>query len=57
MFPPANAQIYYNEEGEPLGWDIPSDDPPDPDDFYEHPYERDGRWEDDEEEEDEEENG
>lgn len=30
-FPIAGAQVYYNEAGEPLGWDIPSDDPPDVD--------------------------
>ena len=23
MFPPAGAQVYYNEAGEPLGWDGP----------------------------------
>jgi hypothetical protein len=36
MFPPAGAQVYYNEAGEPLGWDMPSDDPPelDPYDDY-----------------------
>lgn len=32
MFPGAGAQVYYNEAGEPLGWDYPSE--PDPDDFY-----------------------
>lgn len=25
MFPGAGAQVYYNEAGEPLGWDYPSD--------------------------------
>jgi hypothetical protein len=34
-FPGAGAQVYYNTEGEPLGWDYPGyDDGPDPDDFY-----------------------
>jgi len=36
MFPPAGAQVYYNDYGEPLGWDMPNyDEPPDPDDWYE----------------------
>lgn len=26
MFPGAGAQVYYNEAGEPLGWDYPSYD-------------------------------
>lgn len=25
MFPGANAQVYRNEAGEPLGWDYPTD--------------------------------
>lgn len=29
MFPRAGAQIYYNDAGEPTGWDYPSDDPAD----------------------------
>lgn len=29
MFPGAGARVYYNEDGEPLGWDYPSDDEPD----------------------------
>jgi hypothetical protein len=35
MFPGASAEIYYNEAGEPLGWDSPSYDEPwyDPDQF------------------------
>jgi hypothetical protein len=33
MFPGPNAQVYYNEAGEPLGWDYPSDEPYEPDDF------------------------
>ena len=32
MCPGAGAQLYYNEAGEPLGWDYPSE--PDPADFY-----------------------
>lgn len=31
MFPGPNAQVYYNEAGEPLGWDYPSDEPPEED--------------------------
>jgi hypothetical protein len=27
MFPTAHSQVYYNEAGEPIGWDTPSDDP------------------------------
>ena len=27
-FPGAHAQIYYNEEGEPIGYDYPEYDPP-----------------------------
>ncbi len=31
-FPGAGARIFYNEVGEPLGWDYPDDDaPPEPD--------------------------
>lgn len=30
MFPGANAHVYYNEAGEPLGWDYPSE----PDEHY-----------------------
>lgn len=26
-FPGPGAQVYYNEAGEPLGWDYPSDEP------------------------------
>jgi hypothetical protein len=29
MFPGAEAQVYCNEAGEPLGWDYPSYDEPD----------------------------
>lgn len=33
-FPSAGVQVYYNDEGEPLGWDYPGyDEGPDPDDF------------------------
>ena len=38
-FPGAGAQVYYNEDGEPLGWDYPSDDEPDYD-----PYEDEDYW-------------
>ncbi len=32
-FPGAGARVFYNEEGEPLGWDYPDyDSPPEPDD-------------------------
>lgn len=34
MFPGPGAQVYYNEAGEPLGWDYPGSYEPDPDDFY-----------------------
>jgi hypothetical protein len=30
MFPPSNAQVYFNEAGEPLGWDRLADSQ----DFY-----------------------
>ncbi len=34
MFPGAGAHVYYNEAGEPLGWDYPNyDEPPDVDDY------------------------
>jgi hypothetical protein len=29
MFPGAGARVYYNEAGEPIGWDYPSYDEPD----------------------------
>lgn len=43
MFPDANANMYRNEAGEPIGWDYPPDDDfdYDPDDFLPD-------WEDDE---------
>lgn len=28
MFPGPGAHVYYNDAGEPLGWDYPSYDPP-----------------------------
>jgi hypothetical protein len=28
MFPPSGAEIYRNEAGEPLGWNVPEDGPP-----------------------------
>jgi len=31
MFPPAGASVYYNEAGEPLGWDSPGEPEYDPD--------------------------
>lgn len=34
MFPGSDAQVYYNEAGEPLGWDYPSYD----DDYGCDPY-------------------
>lgn len=37
MFPGASAQVFYNEAGEPLGWDYPSHDE-DPSDFYDDDY-------------------
>lgn len=37
MFPGANAQVYRNEAGEPIGWDYPSYDDGDYyDDYYEN---------------------
>lgn len=34
MFPGAGASVYYNEAGEPTGWDYPDlDGPYDPDDY------------------------
>jgi hypothetical protein len=50
MFPGAGATVYYNEDGEPLGWDAASsyDDEPDAYEEYDGPDE----WEDDEEDPD-----
>lgn len=33
MFPGAGANVYYNEAGEPIGWDAPDDGPYDPYDY------------------------
>ena len=30
MFPGANATVYYNEAGEPVGWDYPAEPEYDP---------------------------
>ena len=47
-FPSSQSVVYYNEEGEPLGWDTPHDDPPDPDDYPEwDDYDYDEEGEDD----------
>lgn len=35
MFPNAESRIIRNEDGEVLGWDQPSNDDVDPDEFYE----------------------
>lgn len=37
MFPGANAQVSYNEAGEPVGWDHP-------DAIQEEWFDRDDRW-------------
>jgi hypothetical protein len=38
MFPSAGSQVYYNEEGEPLGWDSADyDGPQDAFDAYNDP--------------------
>lgn len=34
-FPGAGAEVYYNEAGEPLGWDYPARDEYDPAEFEE----------------------
>lgn len=31
MFPPNLSVVDYNDDGEPTGWSVPSDDPPEPD--------------------------
>lgn len=42
-FPGAGARVFYNDAGEPLGWDYPDyDSPPDPDEFYDSYPERPG---------------
>jgi hypothetical protein len=35
MFPGPHAEVFYNEAGEPLGWDYPSYEPPEPDPYEE----------------------
>jgi len=35
-FPGAHSTVYYNEAGEPLGWDDES--------YFEPPYEPDDNW-------------
>jgi hypothetical protein len=42
MFPGPNAQVYYNEAGEPLGWEYPSE--PDPHDSYDRLDGDDEKW-------------
>lgn len=36
MFPGPGAQVYYNEAGEPLGWDYPSEPEPHDGPDYDH---------------------
>lgn len=43
MFPGASATVYRNEDGEPIGWDYPSE--PDPGDMQDDWYDDD--WYDD----------
>jgi hypothetical protein len=38
MFPSAGATVYYNDAGEPTGWDNPSYDDPPEHDPYEYGY-------------------
>ncbi len=38
MFPGAGAQVYYNEAGEPLGWDYPDLYEPDYDPYNDQYY-------------------
>jgi hypothetical protein len=47
MFPGYGARVEYNEYGEPLGWDYPSDDSDDSDDSGGPEWEEDEGWEDD----------
>lgn len=51
MFPGPHAVVITNDDGEPIGWDYPSD--PDPNDFDD--YDRDVYDHEDDEEDDEEE--
>ncbi len=48
-FPGAGAQVYYNEAGEPTGWDYPGydDGEYDPDDYLPDDDDDDDGWEDD----------
>lgn len=39
MFPGANAQVYRNEAGEPIGWDYPSEEPD-----YDYWEDQDNNW-------------
>lgn len=48
MFPGAGASVYYNDEGEPLGWDHPGDEPYDPDDYLAGDYDDEEPEDDDE---------
>lgn len=41
MFPGANAQVYYNDDGEPVGWDYPSYDEHYDEDYDRYRYEND----------------
>jgi hypothetical protein len=56
MFPGPGAQIYYNSDGEPIGWDYPPDSDEVREWLREEAYEAYDRtpYEDDEEPEDEE---
>jgi hypothetical protein len=50
-YPGPNAHVYYNEAGEPLGWDYPSEY--DPNDYYDDdPYTPDYEGEDESDDED-----
>jgi len=52
-FPSAGSVVYYNDAGEPIGWDAPSyydTEPYDPDEWYES-----HAWDDDEDEDEDEE--
>ncbi|HEX8109782.1 MAG TPA: hypothetical protein VF516_18755 [Kofleriaceae bacterium] len=54
MFPGANASVYHNEAGEPLGWDTPDDDGPyDPDAYLMGDYDDQEPDDDDDEGDDE----
>lgn len=51
MFPGANAQVYYNEDGEPIGWDYPSYDETEGSDPYDD-YDRYQDYDDEDDEDD-----